>query len=81
MRSKFTTDPQDSWDGFLNTAGAEFYASFSNAAKADKESMASVFVEIPSAPALTSEAAESLGAQSGSTTDGMLIDGWVTFLL
>src|SRR5437762_3338557 len=81
MRSKFTTDPQDSWDGFLNTAGAEFYASFSNAAKADKELVASVLVEIPSTPALTSEAAESLGAQSGPTTAVSMTTGGITINL
>src|SRR5437762_7154663 len=81
MRSKFTTDPQDSWDGFLNTAGAEFYASFSNAAKADKELVASVLVEIPSSPALTSEAAESLGAQSGPTTAVIMTTGGITINL
>ena len=28
MTSKFMTDPQDPWDSFLNTSGAEFYGSF-----------------------------------------------------
>jgi serralysin len=28
MTSKFITDPQDPWDGFLSTSGAEFYGSF-----------------------------------------------------
>src|SRR3954454_1295227 len=71
MKSKFITDAQDAWDGFPDRSGAEFYGSFSYAAQADKaveESAASVLVEIPSTPALTSEAVESLGAQSGPTT-------------
>src|SRR4051794_7077224 len=70
MKSKFITDAQDAWDGFLDTFGAEFYGSFSYAKgdKAVEESVASVPVEIPSTPALTSEAVESLGPQSGPTT-------------
>src|SRR5947207_15849623 len=68
MKSKFITNPQDPSDGFLNTAGLEFYGSFSSAAKPDKEAAAKLFVEIPLSPALTSEAAASLCAQSGPTT-------------
>src|SRR2546423_1100176 len=81
MKSKFITNPQDPSDGFLNTAGPEFYGSFSSAAKPDKESAASVLVEIPSTPALTSEAADSLGAQSGPTTAVVMTTGGITINL
>src|SRR4051794_11066834 len=84
MKSKFITDAQDAWDGFLDTFGAEFYGSFSYAAetyKAVEESAASVPVEIPSTPALTSEAVESLGAQSGPTTAVVMTTGGITINL
>src|SRR5205085_11734640 len=83
MRPKFITDAQDAWDGFLDTSGAEFYGSFCYAAHADKavEESASVLVEIPSTPALTSEAAESLGAQSGPTTAVVMTTGGITINL
>src|SRR5437868_12157437 len=81
MKSKFITDAQDAWDSFLNTSGAEFYGSFSNAAKADKESAASVLVEIPSAPTLVSEAVEAQGAQSGPTTIVAMTNGGITINL
>ena len=81
MRPKFITDAQDAWDGFLDTAGAEFYGSFSNATKVIEESAANVLVEIPLAPALTSEAADSLGAQSGPTTAVSMTTGGITINL
>ena len=81
MKSKFITNPQDPSDGFLNTAGPEFYGSFSSAAKPDKEPAAKLFVEIPLSPALTSEAAESLGAQSGPTTAVVMTTGGITINL
>src|SRR5437868_2607673 len=81
MKSKFITDAQDAWDSFLNTSGAEFYGSFSNAAKADKESAASVVVEIPSLPTLVSEAVEALSAQSGPTTIVAMTTGGITINL
>src|SRR3954468_9104300 len=84
MKSKFITDAQDAWDGFLETSGAEFYVSFSYGAQADhavEEPAASVPVEIPSSPALTSEAAESLGAQSGPTTAVIMTTGGITINL
>src|SRR2546423_2898423 len=84
MKSKFIRDAQDAWDGILDTSGAEFYGSFSYAAQAEKaveESAASVPVEIPSTPALTSEAAESLGAQSGPTTAIAMTTGGITINL
>ena len=81
MKSKFITNPQDPSDGFLNTAGLEFYGSFSSAAKPDKEPAAKLLVEIPLSPALTSEAAESLGAQSGPTTAVVMTTGGITINL
>src|SRR5437763_5069122 len=84
MKSKFIRDAQDAWDGFPDTSGAEFYGSFSYAATADKaveKSAVSVLVEIPLTPALTSEAAESLGAQSGPTTAVVMTTGGITINL
>jgi hypothetical protein len=67
MRSRFTTDSQDSSDGFLNTDGAEVYATFLPAVNGGNP-----FASIPSVPAptpvLTSQAVQSLSAQSGLTS-------------
>src|SRR5438874_2600563 len=81
MKSKFITDAQEAWDGFLNTSGAEFYGSFSNAAKAVEEAASSVVVEIPSLPTLVSEAVEALSAQSGPTTIVAMTTGGITINL
>ncbi|WMT72578.1 NF038122 family metalloprotease [Bradyrhizobium sp. Ash2021] len=82
MKSRFITDPQDPSDSFLYTAGAEIYTRFSSPAGHDGgKPPASTPVEIPSTPALTSEAVESLGAQSGATTTVSLTGGGITINL
>ena len=82
MKSKFITDPQDPSDGFLNTAGAEVYTSFSPSAGQDGGNPpASTPVEIPSTPALTSEAVAASGAQSGPTSTVSMTTGGITINL
>src|SRR5258708_32009174 len=77
MKSRFITDPQDDFDGFLNTAGAEIYTHFppeiyTNFRPPIGRDGGYPFsdgpVEIASTPALTTEAAISSSAQSGSTS-------------
>src|SRR3954452_14086041 len=86
MKSRFIPDPLDPSENFLNSesslnwSGAEFYFSFSPAAKADSPGP-SGHVEIPSKPALTSEAAEALGAQSGPISVISMTDGGITINL
>src|SRR6202158_3001128 len=79
MRSRFITDQQDPADGFLNTAGAEFYTNFfpPSAGKNGGNPFASAPVEILATPALTSEAVESSSAQSGPTTLVALTSGGI----
>src|SRR5437879_5873974 len=88
MKSKFITDPQDPSDsfGFLDTAGAEVYANlffgFSLPATQDVGTPPSSNpVEIPSTPPLVSEAVQSSGAQSGTTTTLALTSGGITINL
>src|SRR6266849_3906469 len=79
MRSRFITDPQDASDGFLNTAWAEIYTNFlpSSADSNGGKSFGNAPVEILATPALTSEAVESLSAQSGPTTLVALTSGGI----
>src|SRR6202158_4084791 len=79
MRSRFITDQQDPADGFLNTAGAEFYTNFfpPSAGRSGGNPFASAPVEILATPALTSEAVESSSAQSGPTTLVALTSGGI----
>jgi Ca2+-binding RTX toxin-like protein len=82
MKSRFITDPQDPSDGFLNTAWAEVYTNFLPAASRDSGNPpASAPVEIPSTPALTSEAVVSESAQSGSTSVIAMTSGGITINL
>ena len=86
MKSKFITDPQDSSDGFLDTAGAEIYAglfhpSLSPPTQQSGNPPASTPVEIPSTPALTSEAVQSLSAQSGASSTLSMTSGGITINL
>ena len=82
MKSKFITDPQDPSDGFLNTAGAEVYTTFWPLAGADERNPPDKApVEIPSAPALTSEAVASSSAQSGPTSSVSMTTGGIAINL
>ena len=82
MKSKFITDPQDPSDCFLYTAGAEVYTSFWPSAGQDGGNLpASTPVEIPSTPALTSEAVAASGAQSGPTSTVSMTTGGITINL
>jgi Tryptophan-rich Synechocystis species C-terminal domain len=88
MRSKFITDPQDAPDGFLNTAWDQLYTNFfpfqpfqpSDLGKNPPDNPPTS-VEILGTPALTSEAVESSGAQSGPTTPLVLTTGGITINL
>ena len=81
MKSRFAWDPLDPSDSFFDTAGAEFYWSFSPPASHAGSPPASSLVEIPSTPALTSEAAQSSGAQSGPTSTVSMTAGGITINL
>ena len=90
MKSRFITDPQDDFDGFLNTAGAEIYTHFppeiyTNFRPPIGRDGGYPFsdgpVEIASTPALTSEAAISSSAQSGSTSAVATTSGGITINL
>ena len=82
MKSKFITDPQDPSDGFLNTAGAEVYTTFWPPAGGDERNPPDKApVEIPSAPALTSEAVASSSAQSGPTSTVSMTTGGIAINL
>jgi serralysin len=82
MKSRFITDSQDPSDSFLYTAGAEVYTNFWSAAgKASSTPPASTPVEIPSTPALTSEAVAASGAQSGPTSTVSMTTGGITINL
>ena len=86
MKSRFITDPQDTSDGFLDTAGAEVYAglfqpSLSHPTQQSGNPPASTPVEIPSTPFLTSEAVQSLSVQSGATSTLSMTSGGITINL
>jgi serralysin len=81
MKSRFVTDLQDPSDGFLNTAGAELYASFAPPIPNSWNPPASPPVQIPSTPALTSEAAQALSSQSGPTSTVSMTTGGITINL
>jgi serralysin len=71
MRSRFSTDAQD--DGVVATSFSPH--------RGGGHPPAGAPVEIPSTPALTSEAAESLAAQSGPTSTVSLVAGGITINL
>src|SRR5258708_8941786 len=90
MKSRFITDPQDDFDGFMKTAGAEIYARvpreiYTNFRPPSGRGGGYPFsdgpVEIASTPALTSEAAISSSAQSGSTSAVATTSGGITINL
>jgi serralysin len=82
MKSKFITDAQDPSDGFFNPDGDVSFASFSLPWVRDGgASLDSGPVAIPSIPPLVSEAVESSGAQSGTTTTTSLTSGGITINL
>src|SRR5260370_15733588 len=77
MKSRFITDPQDDFDGFLNTAGAEIYTHFppeiyTNFRPPIGRDGGYPFsdgpADIASTPSLTSDPAISSTAQSPSTS-------------
>ena len=81
MKSRFITDPQDSFDGFLNTAWAEPYTSFSLPAPDSGKPPAGTPVESPSIPALTSEAVASSSAQGSPGSTIAMTAGGITINL
>ena len=80
MKSRFITNSQDTADGFLDANTAEFYMLFWLPASAPDVGRAPTTnpVEIPSTPALTSEAAQALGSQSGATSTLSMTSGGIT---
>ena len=82
MKSRFITDPQDPFDSFIDTAGAETYASFwPLVGQASGKPPASAPLEIPLTPALTSEAVAASGAQSGPSSNVSMTAGGITINL
>src|SRR5258708_20153602 len=85
MRSRFITDPQDtfdSFDSFLDSAGAGIYTSFlPSAGNGGGNLSASTRVDIPATPALTSEAVQAESAQSGTSTLVPATSGGITINL
>jgi serralysin len=89
MKSKFITDLQDPSDGFgfLNTVGDEVNTSFSTQAtwlpaiRDAGSPPTSNPVEIPSSPALVSEAVQASSAQSGTISTLALTSGGITINL
>jgi hypothetical protein len=81
MKSRLITGLQDPSDGFLNTAGTELYASFAPPIPNSCNPPASTPVQIPSTPALTSEAAQALSSQSGPTSTVSMTTGGITINL
>jgi hypothetical protein len=81
MKSRFITDLQDFSDGFLNTAWAEAYTSFSLPAPDSGNPPASTPVESPSIPALTSEAVASSSAQGSPSSTISMTAGGITINL
>src|SRR5260370_27558679 len=82
MRSKSITDQLDPADGFSSTAGAEFSANFLfSAGHEGADPSVNGGVPIPLIPALTSEAALSLAAQSGPITVTSMTAGGITINL
>ena len=77
MKSKFITDPQDPSDGFLNSAGAEFFTNFFplSSGNSGGNPAAHAPVQILSTPVLTSEAVQSSSAQTGTTSVTTLTSG------
>ncbi len=84
MRSIFL-GPQDGSDGFFDAAAAEAYTNFfPSALYGNNPCFGTPFgtpVEIPSTPALTSEAAQALAAQSGATSTVSMTSGGITINL
>src|SRR5258708_17934714 len=90
MKSRFINDPQDDFDGLINTAGAEIYTHFPPEiyttvrppiGRDGGYPFSDGPVEIASTPALTSEAAISSSAQSGSTSAVATTSGGITINL
>src|SRR3984893_14869230 len=83
MKARFITDLQDTFDGFLNTAGAEFYTNFlpPSIGTGGGNPLASAPVEILATPALAGEAVVSSSAQSGPTSPVALTSGGITINL
>ena len=81
MKHRFAWDLPDPSDSIFNPAGPEFYWNFSPPARHAGSPPASSPVEIPSTPALTSEAAEASAAQSGPTSTYSLTSGGITINL
>src|SRR5258708_5931448 len=85
MRSRFITDPQDtfdSFDSFLDSAGARIYTRFlPSAGNRGRDPSASTRVDIPAPPALTSEAVQAESAQSGTPTLVAATSGGITINL
>src|ERR1700738_2672134 len=83
MKARFITDLQDTFDGFLNTAGAEFYTNFlpPSIGTGGGNPLANAPVEILATPALTGEAVASSSAQSGPTSLVALTSGGITINL
>jgi hypothetical protein len=83
MKARFITDLQDTFDGFLNTAGVEFYTNFlpPSIGTGGRTPLANAPVEILVTPALTAEAVASSSAQSGPTSLVALTSGGITINL
>ena len=81
MKSRFAWEPQDPIDSLLDTGGVEFLTNFSPWTRHEASPLASSPVEIPSAPALTSEAAQALSSQSGPTSTVSMTTGGITINL
>jgi CARDB len=78
MRSKFITDPQDSFAGFPDPAGYELYTAFF---PHDGSLCGADLVRFPYAPALVSEAVASSGAQGTPGSTLSMTAGGITFNL
>ena len=80
MKSRFFTDLQDTFDGFLNTTAAQAYTNLFPAFARDIFQSGGGAVEIFGRPVLTSEAVAASSAQSGPatvvsmTTGGIIIN-------
>src|SRR5690348_1865466 len=80
MRSRLITDPPDFSGASSDRAAIEFYTS-NSPLRGGGSAPAGAPVEISLTPALTSEAAVSLGAQSGPTSTVSLASGGITINL
>ena len=67
MKSRFITDPQDPSDSFLDTAGNDFFTNYQPPIGGGNPPASAPALVAPT-PALTSEAVQSEGAQSGPTS-------------